>query len=181
MIVDFEAQLDSVKGKIRDFDKGDQFNRRFNGLLYYLNCANELHEAALLVGNAKLIPGNVFCLLAGLSIELLLKGILLGLQGRFPKSHQIQDLSLSAGISSTDDDLIILQTMSEYVSWASKYPTPKDEQSWYNAVELFGKQRRASGKLSSYIISERAINMENYQRLWEKYASCFWQVYEVIF
>jgi len=180
VIVDFEIQLARVSGKIRAFDKGDQFSRRFNSLMYYSNYADELHEAALLVGNAKLIPGNVFCLLAGLSIELLLKGILLGLQGKFPKSHQIQDLSLLSGISSTDDDLIILQSMSEYVSWASKYPTPKDEQSWHSAVELFGKQRRTSGKLSSYIISEREINMDNYERFWEKYANCFWQVYEVV-
>lgn len=177
----FEVQLERIKGQVRVIDLANQFERRSNSLMYYWNYADELHEAAILVSKGKLISGNVFCLLAGLSIELLLKGILLGLTEKFPKTHNLLDLSQKAGIALSNDEQIILLALSEYVSWASKYPTPKDEQSWNSAQQLFQQQRNSSGKLGGLYIVERQISVENYNKSWDKYSSCFWCVHEVLF
>ena len=123
---------------------------------------------------------RIFAMLAGLSIEILLKGILLGLQEKFPYNHKLFDLCTCAGIEVCNDDKIILQSLTEHVEWASKYPAPQDESKWLFASSVFDSQRRQSGNLAQYYIQEREISLDNYLRLWELLAGYFWRVRNTI-
>jgi hypothetical protein len=69
----------------------------------------------------------VFALLAGLSIELQIKAIgrLLDLENR--NHHRIADLSKHVGITLSSENAAFADALSEYVYWASRYPTPRNE------------------------------------------------------
>jgi hypothetical protein len=124
-------------------------------------------------------PRDVFALLAGLSIEVLLKGIHRALDNEigFP-THRLHELCRHAGIKVSDDDRIILEALSEHVAWASRYPTPKKPEHMFSAKKVFDKQHRQSGNIFNYYISEREISWENYIRLWEFFAIHYHKAHE---
>ena len=115
-------------------------------------------------------------MLAGLSIELLLKGILRGLTEAFPPHHRLAELVDAAGICIDDDGRIVLQALTEYVYWAAKYPAPRDESELAQAEAIFAQQRRETGNFTTRDIREREVSRENYVRLWSLFAGCFFQV-----
>ena len=180
MVETFDRQLDKVKGKIRRINAGDLFERKHNGLLNYWNRAEDLHKAALVIHDSDQMLFRVFPMLIGLSIELLLKGILLGLQEKFPLHHKLLDLSNCAGIEILDDDNILLNSLTQHVYWASKYPAPKDKTEWNDAWKIFDRQRRPSGNLAQLDIQARSINRDNYLRLWELFSGFYWKVHEAV-
>ena len=99
-------------------------------------------------------------------MELLLKGIHLAFNMRSQKTHDLHKLCEVVGISMSESDDIILQALSDYIYWASRYPTPNNADRLFRATELFDKQRRKSGKLAHRDIAERALSQENCERLW---------------
>jgi hypothetical protein len=159
MPLPFDKQLALVQGKIHHVNMADDFVRYRDGFLYYWNKAEELHLGAQILYEAHdhPCPRDVFGLLAGLSIEVLLKGIHRALdnQIRFP-THRLHDLCREAGISIGNDDHIILHALSEHVAWASRYPTPNKPEHWLNAMNIFDKQRRKSGNIMNMYILESA-------------------------
>jgi hypothetical protein len=74
MPLPFDEQLSLVESKINHVDMAYEFTRYRGGLLYYLQRAEKLHEGAQIIHEAH-GPRDVFALLAGLSIEVVLKGI----------------------------------------------------------------------------------------------------------
>jgi hypothetical protein len=172
MPLSFDEQLAIVQGKIHHVSMIDQFARYRDGLMYYFNKSDELHRGAQIMHDAN-GPQDVFSLLAGLSLELLLKGIHRAFDKPIPRHHRLDDLCREVGIGINDDDRIILQALSEHVSWASKYPTPNKPEIMVKAMQVFEKQLRKSRNLSQYYIPEREINWGNYLRLWEGFATYF--------
>ena len=66
----------------------------------------------------------VFGLLAGLSIELQIKAIARLLDLENQEHHRIADLSKQIGITLSSEHAAPADALSEYVYWASRYPTP---------------------------------------------------------
>lgn len=161
----FDDQLSLVRGKIHRVNMASDFERFRDGLLYYWNRAEELNNGAEILSKAN-GPPAVFALLAGLSIEVVLKGIHRAFDMKIPQHHRLTDLCANVGIAIGADDQIVLKALSEHVYWASRYPVPTSEKDLIAAQEIFDQQRRKSGKLSEYYIKEREISSANYARLW---------------
>jgi hypothetical protein len=168
----FDEQLLLVTAKVHHVNLADDYERFRDSLLYYWNRAEALHLGAQIIKQAN-GPSEGFTLLAGLSIEVLLKGIHVALDKKVPHHHRLHELCSSVGIAVSVDDQVILQSLSEQVYWASRYPVPKNARDLLAAQEIFDKQRRKSGSLRSYNIAEREISGNNYQRLWGLFAGYY--------
>ncbi len=113
---DFEDHLSKIRGTIRRINSRTRYEMHKEALLPYYNKAEELRGDALIIWNAHKVENHpVFSFLAGLSLEVLLKGICKGLARPAQNIHRLVDLSVLAGIRLSDDDTIILSAMSEYI------------------------------------------------------------------
>lgn len=82
-------------------------------------------------------------MLAGLSIECVLKAHIAHSDPDFvdehnykgPKSHNLLELSKSAGVELSDEDLALLDRLSIFVVWAGKYPIPTKQPHGRSHVE----------------------------------------------
>src|SRR5262249_28415573 len=81
----------------------------------------------------------VFGLLAGLSIELQIKAIARLLDLKNQEHHRIADLSKHVGITLSSENAALADALSEYVYWASRYPTPRNEAEFKKATDIFRK------------------------------------------
>jgi hypothetical protein len=186
----FDVQLSKVANSIRPISVLSHFERTRDGLNYYANKATGLDAAALVLSESKQDVKAGFALLAGLALEVLLKGILRGLNptvsepiAKVLKSHRLADLAACAGIEMSDDERVLLQALSEHVYWASRYPAPLNEESLTRAQEIFEKQRR--GRLGGNLklgddVPERAISAETYGRLRKRFFGLFWKVHNSV-
>jgi hypothetical protein len=168
----FDDHLAVVRGKIHRVSMASDFERFRDGLLYYWNRAEALKNGADIISKAN-GPPAAFALLAGLSIEVVLKGIHRAFDMTIPQHHRLIDLCASVGIKIDADDKIGLKALSEHVYWASRYPVPRSEKDLIAAQESFDQQRRKSGNASNYYIKEREISYENYARLWGMFADFY--------
>ena len=169
----FDQKLAKVQGNIRHVNVANEFDKKANGLLYFWNKAERLNRGALVISQSDQMLNDIFALLSGLSLELLLKGVLLGLEIKYPTNHKLVQLCQLSGIPISEDERIILQALTEHVIWASKYPAPKHAKSLLSSSEIFSKQRQRSGNLSDLDIPERSISPENYGRIWLRFAAYF--------
>ena len=80
LVKSFDKQLADVNGKIRSINMWNQFDRYHDGLLYYWNNAEKLRDSAKILWENGFLQTDIASMLAGLSVELLLKGVILGLQ-----------------------------------------------------------------------------------------------------
>lgn len=199
---DFEQHLSKVKGKIRRISASSRYTMHDAALLSYLEKAENLRSGALVLWHAYnndcppftsqalgLRNGHslvyslppIFGYLAGSSIELLLKGICKAIDRPAKQTHKLIDLCNSSGISFNGDDQIILSSMTEHIYWAARYPTPKTYGAWVKAQEIFQSQRRSHGTGSGIYIKERIIDLDNYNRIWEKLFDCFFRAQQSTF
>ena len=116
----------------------------------------------------------VFALLAGLSIELQIKAIarLLDLKNR--NHHRIADLSTHVGITLSSEHAAFADALSEYVYWASRYPTPPDAPAFDKAYDIF---RRVGFPAA---LSEPKT-LARYESLWTMYRSAYRRARKVIY
>jgi hypothetical protein len=168
-IESFEDQLAAVKGKIRRINMWNHYDRYHDGLLYYWNNAEKLRDSANLVWDRQVLGNEIALMLAGLSIELLLKGIILALQDVFPHCHRLDCLIATAGISVSDRDHQTSRLLTEYIVWAARYPTPKDAEDWFLEETGGWPLSRAPGEIGT---NQRG----NYENLWSILAPYFWRV-----
>jgi HEPN domain-containing protein len=175
----FEKQLATVAGTIHRvyMDGGEHQHRMENGLLYYFNKANDLRKSTeILMANGG--SRDTWSMLAGMSLDVLLKGIARALDNPAKPTHSLTDLAKHVGIAFTEDEGIILDVMSEHIYWAGRYTAPRKPEDWIKVWELQSKQRRPSGKLADMDIPSRTISIGTYRRLWAKFANCFHQARE---
>jgi hypothetical protein len=170
----FEDQLAAVKGKIRHVNMWNFYDRYHDGLLYYWNNAEKLRESAKTLWDGQFLGDEIALMLAGLSIELLLKGIILALQDVFPHCHRLDCLIATAGISVSDRDHQTSRLLTEYIVWAARYPTPKDAEEWFLEETGGWPLSRAQGGMPQN-------DRDNYENLWNTLAPYFWRVQKETF
>jgi hypothetical protein len=167
-IESFEDQIVAVKGKIRRINMWNDYDRHYHGLLYYWDNAEKLRDSANIVWDKQRFGNAIALMLAGLSIEVLLKGIILALQDVFPYCHRLDCLIATAGISVSDRDHQTSRLLTEYIVWAARYPTPKGAEDWF--LEETG------GWPLSLAPDERGINRRGeYENLWSILTPYFWR------
>jgi len=141
----FEEHLLRESGKSRSFNVFDVYERGQKSSAYFSTRASDMHAGAVVIWDAQQTPvtdregrrlglGEGFCLgvalppvfglLAGLSIELQIKAIARLLDLENQEHHRIADLSKQIGITLSSEHAAPAEALSEYVYWASRYPTP---------------------------------------------------------
>jgi hypothetical protein len=170
----FEDQLAAAKGKIRHVNMWNFYDRYHDGLLYYWNNAEKLRDSANILWDRQGFGNAISLMLAGLSVELLLKGIILALQEVFPHCHRLECLIATAGISVSDRDHQTSRLLTEYIVWVARYPTPKDAEDWFLEETGGWPLSRAPGENST---SQR----DDYENLWSTLAPYFWRVQKETF
>ncbi|MBX5032366.1 hypothetical protein [Rhizobium lentis] len=186
MSASFEEKLAAVTGTIRRITIDDPHSRYSGGLLYYYDKSKRLHGSAMALGGDPFSEHfEAFALLAGFSLEVLIKGILIGLGEKVPLVHNLPKLVDQAGIALSDDDRAVLKAFTIYTVWYSRYPAAKTSREMVDDREFLDAQYLRSGNLakiaSSASISPRAVNTATYERLFDFFVKRFFDVQSSVF
>jgi hypothetical protein len=168
----FDQQLAKVAGTIHRVNMSDHHERMQAGLLYYSNKANDLRKSAeiLIFYGA---PRDNSSMLAGMSLEVLLKGIARALDNPAENTHNLIQLVEHIGIPITPDDKIVLEVMTEHILWAGRYTAPRRATDWLKVWELQAQQRSVSGSISDMENAARTIALGTFRRLFKKFSVYF--------
>jgi HEPN domain-containing protein len=182
----FKGKLARVAGTIRRIAIDDPHRRYRDGLLYYLNKAERLHDAAIALGGEPLGKHfEAFALLAGFSIEVLIKGTLTGLGEKFPHTHNLVALADSAGFELSDDDRTVLEVLTVYTTWYSRYPAAKRAEEMIDGLETLKAQYPSFGNLQELTekasTSAAAVNTASYERLYWFFYQRFFDVQSSVY
>jgi hypothetical protein len=177
----FEEKLARVVGTIRRIAIDDPHRRYRDGLLYYSNKAERLHDAAMVLGGEPFDHHfEAFALLAGFSLEVLIKGTLTGLGEKIPFTHNLVALSEAAGFTISDDDRAVLKALTVYTTWYSRYTTAKDAKQMIEGMEVLNAQYPRSGNARAIVEAARtspvAVSTSNYERLYGFFRQRFFDV-----
>lgn len=127
----------------------------------------------------------VFAMNAGLSIELLLKAILVAdLKGDFeklPHTHDLHALANKAGVLKllNENQHSLLQILSEFILWIGKYPVGRTEGKTEASMHVMGKMMRVispDSKLNIMVSNGNTWpNWDNYNALWKILSDEYWK------
>lgn len=129
---------------------------------------------------------ETFLLISGLSIELLLKAILVLVSGGRFNAHHSHNLNLLASriepLKLTEEEKVTLNILSEAIIWQGKYPVPKNEEDYNHNSEIWEKAMHSTS--SSYVgvfpimTPNPAVwpSLENYNSLWSKINGLYWRL-----
>ncbi|MCP2158601.1 hypothetical protein [Agrobacterium tumefaciens] len=177
----FEAKLARVKGTIHRVAIDDPYRRYRDGLLYYSNKAEDLHNSAMVLGgDPSGIHFEAFALLAGISLEVLIKGTLVGLHEKVPMKHNLITLCETAGFTMSDDDRTVLKAFTVYTTWYSRYPAARSLREMTEGMDVVKAPYARGGNLQAIIEAVRnspvAVNEATYQRLYGFFRQRFFDV-----
>ena len=133
------------------------FRRRSDTPLWWYNLSSDLRASAgaiwlsresqsseeivqkLGLGNGfsmAIAGGNVFLMLFGMSLEMILKACVVA-DGKEPRfSHDLVKLARDAAVNYEPDEIEVLQVLTHYIFWAGRYPAPKQKEVWENLESL---------------------------------------------
>lgn len=182
----FEEKLARVAGTIRRIAIDDPHRRYRDGLLYWSNKAEQLHDAAMVLGGDPFGHHfEAFALLVGFSLEVLIKGTLTGLGEKVPFTHNLVTLSEMAGLTVSDDDRAVLKALTIYTTWYSRYPAAKDAREMIDGREVLKAQYPSSGNAQKIVDAARtspvAVNTANYERLYGFFLQRFFDVQSSVY
>lgn len=107
---------------------------------------------------------------AALSIEIMLKAILVKVGKGFPKKHDLNLLFSDAKIDLTEDQKYMIKYLTEVLIWF-KYPVPKTEKEWDRFYdEIFEGLVTRSQEGNAFFAranKERWPSFDNYMKLWD--------------
>ncbi len=173
----------------------DYFARRETLSRYWHNCASDLHGSAaaiwisstdrnvenIVIERTGLSEGfdlgiatpMVFRMLSGMSLELLLKAILIRQNKTFPtKGHDLLKLVERAAMSYTTREAGLLDLLAHAITWQGRYPVPKKRAEWERMLSLsqahLWEPVERDGKKTGFARSTGALNWAGYERLWTK-------------
>lgn len=155
------------------------YERRFeennkNSLAWH-NKSSDLFRSAHILWDAMDNSDLFYCqstykMLMGMSFELLFKAICIQKEVEFKHSHNLFTLSKSANISLTEEDVSILNVLTEYIVWDGKYPNPKNKDKFehhrQNENEV-GNNHFNIGKLK-FQKSNHKLDFDSLAEIWRK-------------
>jgi len=182
----FEEKLSRVAGTIHRVAIDDPQRRYRDGLLYYWHKAKQLHDAAMVLGGDPFSHHfEAFALLAGFSLEVLIKGTLIGLREKVPFKHNLINLSEAAGFTISDDDRTVLKALTVYTTWYSRYPAAKTAREMIEGMEVLNAPYPHGGNMQEIAEAVRtspaAVNTMNYERLYEFFRQRFFDVQSSVY
>jgi HEPN domain-containing protein len=135
--------------------------------------AISFHEGAeILWQHADSIGGGLLVALmnAALSIELLLKAIIVAKGEVAPPTHELLDFAHDADIAFSKSQRATLELLFEVLKWSGRYPVPKTEKAWdhyYNHVLERHVIREREGNIGRVRANPETFpSVKNYEALW---------------
>ena len=120
------------RAKSREIASLTYSSAKMNPSSWY-SCANSFHTATEVLGdNINTIDGGIRVVLlnAALSIELLLKAIIVATGNEIRTIHTLPELAKDAVVPFSAAQECTLELLSEILIWSGKYPVPKSEGKW---------------------------------------------------
>jgi len=107
---------------------------------------------------------------AALSIELLLKAIIIAKGGVAPQTHELLDLARDADIAFSKSQKATLELLGEVLKWSGRYPVPNTEKAWdryYDHVLERHVIREREGNIGRVRANPETFpSVKNYEALW---------------
>ena len=107
---------------------------------------------------------------AALSIELLLKAIIVAKGGVAPQKHELLDLARDADIAFSKSQKATLELLGEVLKWSGRYPVPNTEKAWdhyYGHVLERHLIREREGNIGRVRANPETFpSVKNYEALW---------------
>jgi hypothetical protein len=135
--------------------------------------AISFHEgASILWQHKESIPRGmlVFLINAALSIELLLKAIIVAKGGGAPQTHELRDLARDAEVAFSKNQMATLELLGEVLKWSGRYPVPNTEKAWdhyYDHVVERHIIREREGSVGRVRANPETFpSVQNYEALW---------------
>lgn len=167
------------KAKIREIAGLTYSSAKMNPSSWY-SCANSFHTATnILRENINTIDGGmrVVLLNAALSIELLLKAIIVATGNEAPEIHSLRKLAKEAGVPFSAAQQSTLELLSEILIWRGRYPVPTKEETWNDFFDRILEKhiiRQTKGKVYSTLKRPETFpTNENIEKIW-KFAHQRW-------
>lgn len=191
---------DEIDGYDDDYERPSLVEDR-NHRNHWLNRANDLHASAGAIwysmrsDNHQAVTEKlgleegfsmptacypVYHMLCGLSLEVLMKAVLVSRGESAPEIHDLNDLASLVGTKRNVNEKRILRFYQESVIWAGRYPIPRKandqmlRQYWDLANKVLSKPR-AVGKESVFTVyvASGATAWEKYDALFRSYRELF--------
>ena len=157
------------KNKISQYWINKAFDLKWSAWVIWLGIENNTELLELWFSrwfDSRIACFNSFIMLFGLSLELLLKGIIVQNWWISPNSHKLKNLSEKAKIDYNKSDIELLNLLSEWIMWYGKYPTPIKEDEYDNFLktskEYFWEEKWY------FFIKKRQIGWNECEHLWKK-------------
>jgi len=113
----------------------------------------------------------VFLANAAVSIELLLKAIIIAEGGKARITHELLGLARDAGVAFSNNQEATLDWLSEILKWSGRYPVPNKEEDWdhyFDDVQERHIIREREGNVGiTRANPETFPSVENCGRLWD--------------
>ncbi|HKN21215.1 MAG TPA: hypothetical protein VJX73_07355 [Terracidiphilus sp.] len=161
-----------MKG-IRQITQHPFANQQSNEASWYRS-AFSFHEAANILGQHidSIRRGQlVFLANAAVSIELLLKAIIVAEGGKARITHELLGLARDAGVAFSNNQEATLDWLSEILKWSGRYPVPNKEEDWdhyFDDVQERHIIREREGNVGiTRANPETFPSVENCGRLWD--------------
>ncbi|MGC4098761.1 MAG: hypothetical protein QM706_16735 [Nitrospira sp.] len=123
--------------------------------------------------------GAPYLTLCGLSLELLLKAIIVAKRGKPARSQNLGFLALSASVTLTEIQKGQLDLLSEYVTWAGRYPLSKNREAFHRLPKLrFEQLLRDNNVTGVSLVELRAgsqLDWPHFHKLWRHIDQIYWQ------
>jgi HEPN domain-containing protein len=140
----------------------------------WYDSAASFHEGANVLRQHKdSIPGGtrVFLANAALSIELLLKAIIVAKSGIAPRTHRLVRLVRDAGVPFSTSQEATLELLGEVLIWSGRYPVPNKAEDWdhyYDDVFERHVIRVREGNAAMVLANRETFpSVENCEKLWD--------------
>lgn len=123
--------------------------------------------------------GAPYLTLCGLSLEHLLKAIIVAKRGKPARSQNLGFLALSAGVHLTEIQKGQLDLLSEYVTWAGRYPLSKKREAFHRLPKLrLERLLRDNNVTGISLVELRAgsqLAWSHFHQLWRHIDHTYWQ------
>ena len=107
---------------------------------------------------------------AGLSLELGFKAILIAKSKSLATTHTLVELASQAGVTFSADQECTLELLAECIIWRGRYPTPKSENHWDRfhdkILEKHIIHKQDGNVYSTLVHKQRFPTQDNYQAIW---------------
>jgi HEPN domain-containing protein len=108
---------------------------------------------------------------AALSIELLLKAIIVAKGGKAPITHRLLGLARDAGVVFSKNQEATLELLGEVLKWSGRYPVPNKVEDWdhyYDDVFERHVIREREGNVGIVRANPETFpSVKNYEKLWD--------------